>query len=62
MCFLGSSDLEVSCVVLITSVGSIESLIIMLFFLVYLIMGRKNNVTVGYWNSWLISGLTIVGE
>ena len=62
MCFLGSSDLEVSCVVLITSVGSIESLIITLFFLVYLIMGRKNNVTVGYWNSWLISGLTIVGE
>ena len=35
MCLLGSSDLEVSCVIPITSVGSIESLIITLFFLVY---------------------------
>ncbi|XP_022765505.1 uncharacterized protein LOC111310372 [Durio zibethinus] len=28
---------------------------------VYLIMDRKNNVSVGYWNFWSMSGLTIVG-
>ncbi|XVE99174.1 hypothetical protein REPUB_Repub03eG0174500 [Reevesia pubescens] len=61
MCSLGSSDLEVSCVVPITFVCSIGSLIITLLFTVYLIMGRKNTVTVGYWNYWSMSGLTIVG-
>lgn len=61
LCLLGSSELEVSYVVPITSVGFSESIIITVLFFVYLIIGRKNTVTVRYWNSWSMSGLTIVG-
>ncbi|XVF75659.1 hypothetical protein PTKIN_Ptkin13bG0204600 [Pterospermum kingtungense] len=47
ICLLGSSDLQVSRVVPTTSVSTIGRLIITLL-LVYLIMSRKNTVTVGY--------------